>query len=125
MAGAANVYRLGIKELWSLLRDPIMLLLIVYSFSFQVYVAATAMPEELNKVPIAVVDEDDSPLSARIISALHPPQFMPPARVNLSEVDAGLDAGLYTFSLNIPPTFSATCWPDTRPPFNSTSMPHA
>ena len=67
MAGATNIYRLGIKELWSLLRDPIMLLLIVYSFSFQVYVAATAMPEGLSKVPIAVVDEDDSPLSARIV----------------------------------------------------------
>jgi len=105
MAAASNIYRLGIKELWSLLRDPIMLVLIVYSFSFQVYVTATAMPEALSKVPIAVVDEDDSPLSARIISALHPPQFMPPQRVTLSEVDAGLDNGLYTFSLNIPPNF--------------------
>jgi ABC-2 type transport system permease protein len=56
-------------------------------------------------VPIAIVDEDDSPLSARITSALRPPQFMPPTRVTLSEVDAGLDAGLYTFSLNIPPNF--------------------
>lgn len=105
MSRAANIYRLGIKELWSLLRDPIMLVLIVYSFTFMIYVAATAMPESLNKVPISIVDEDDSPLSARIISAFHPPQFMPPQRVTLSEVDAGLDAGLYTFSLNIPPNF--------------------
>jgi len=105
VAFASNIYRLGIKELWSLLRDPIMLVLIVYSFSFQVYVAATAMPEGLSNVPIAVVDEDDSPLSARIISALHPPQFMPPQRVTLSDVDVGLDDGLYTFSLNIPPNF--------------------
>jgi len=105
MAAVSNIYRLGIKELWSLLRDPIMLILIIYSFSFQVYVAATAMPEPLSKVPIAVVDEDDSPLSARIISALQPPQFMPPQQVTLSEVDVGLDNGLYTFSLNIPPNF--------------------
>jgi ABC-2 type transport system permease protein len=104
-AWASNIYRLGIKELWSLLRDPIMLVLIAYSFSFQVYVAATAMPEGLSKVPIAVVDEDGSPLSTRIIMALHPPQFMPPKQVTLPEVDAGLDAGLYTFSLNIPPNF--------------------
>lgn len=105
MSRAANIYHLGVKELWSLLRDPIMLVLIVYSFTFMIYVAATAMPESLNKVPISIVDEDDSPLSARIISAFHPPQFMPPQRVTLSEVDAGLDAGLYTFSLNIPPNF--------------------
>jgi ABC-2 type transport system permease protein len=101
----ANIYRLGIKELWSLRRDPIMLVLIVYSFSFQVYVAATGMPDQLSKVPIAIVDEDGSPLSARITSALHPPQFMPPQQVTLSEVDVGLDDGLYTFSLNIPPNF--------------------
>ncbi len=101
----ANIYRLGIKELWSLRRDPIMLVLIVYSFSFQVYVAATGMPDQLSKVPIAIVDEDGSPLSARITSALHPPQFMPPQQVTLSAVDAGLDDGLYTFSLNIPPNF--------------------
>jgi ABC-2 type transport system permease protein len=30
---------------------------------------------------------------------------MPPKWVTVSEVDAGLDAGLYTFSLNIPPNF--------------------
>jgi ABC-2 type transport system permease protein len=102
---AANVYRLGIKELWSLIRDPIMLVLIFYSFSFQVYIAATGIPDSLSKVPIAVVDEDDSPLSGRIVSALRPPQFMPPQRVTLAEVDAGLDAGLFTFALNIPPNF--------------------
>ena len=101
----ANIYRLGVKELWSLWRDPIMLLLIAYSFSFQIYIAATSMPDQLSKVPISIVDEDSSPLSTRIISALHPPQFMPPQQVTLSAVDAGLDDGLYTFSLNIPPNF--------------------
>ncbi len=105
MGHAANIYRLGIKELWSLVRDPTLLVLIAYSFTFQIYAAATAMPEQLNKVPIAIVDEDDSPLSVRITSAFHLPQFMPPKWVTVSEVDAGLDAGLYTFSLNIPPNF--------------------
>jgi ABC-2 type transport system permease protein len=101
----ANIYRLGIKELWSLVRDPIMLVLIAYAFSFQVYVAATGIPDRISRVPIAVVDEDDSALSGRIVSALQPPQFMPPQRVTLSEVDAGLDAGRFTFSLDIPPNF--------------------
>jgi ABC-2 type transport system permease protein len=80
MSLVSNIYRLGIKELWSLMRDPIMLVLIVYSFTFMIYIAATAMPEGLSKVPIAIVDEDDSPLSERITSALHPPQFMPPGK---------------------------------------------
>lgn len=105
MSRASNIYRLGIKELWTLIRDPIMLVLIIWSFTFQVYISASGLPEQLSKVPIAIVDEDDSPLSVRIISAFHLPQFMPPERVTLSEVDAGLDAGRYTFSLNIPPNF--------------------
>lgn len=46
-----NITQLGFKELRSLLRDPIMLVLIVYAFSFSIYTAATAMPETLNKAP--------------------------------------------------------------------------
>ena len=105
MGQLANIYQLGIKELWSLWRDPIMLFLVVWAFTAMIYVVGTAMPESLLNVPISIVDEDDSPLSARIVSALHPPQFMPPVQVPLSEVDTGLDAGLYTFSLDIPPNF--------------------
>ena len=56
----ANVGRLGIKELWSLARDPMMLVLIGYVFTLSIYVAATAMPETLHNAPIAVVDEDGS-----------------------------------------------------------------
>ncbi|SEH73832.1 ABC-2 type transport system permease protein [Rheinheimera pacifica] len=101
----ANVYRLGVKELWSLWRDPMMLLLILYSFSASIYIAGTSMPETLHKAPIAVVDEDQSGLSSRIISAFYLPYFMPPQLINLSDVDAALDAGVYSFVLNIPPAF--------------------
>jgi len=105
MIRASHVYRLGTKELWSILRDPIMLVLIGYGFSLLIYIAATSMPDTLNKVPIAIVDEDRSPLSTRIISAFRPPEFQPPFLVDLKEVDAGLDAGYFTFSLDIPPNF--------------------
>ncbi|MBR7794203.1 ABC-2 transporter permease [Undibacterium sp. FT147W] len=101
----ANIYRLGVKELWSLWRDPMMLALIIYTFTAAIYVAGTAMPETLNRAPIAIVDEDDSALSVRIISAFYPPQFTKPVRINQSQVDPGLDAGLYTFVLIIPPDF--------------------
>jgi ABC-2 type transport system permease protein len=105
MAHLANIYRLGIKELWSLARDPMMLVLIAYTFTVSIYVAATAMPETLHKAPIAIVDEDASPLSARIAAAFYPPRFDPPAMIALSEIDAGMDAGTYTFVLDIPPDF--------------------
>ncbi|MEN4919526.1 ABC transporter permease [Achromobacter spanius] len=105
MRHLANIYRLGVKELWSLARDPMMLILILVSFTLMIYTAATAVPETLHNAPIAVVDEDNSPLSARIVSAFYPPHFTPPQMVASSEADAGMDAGRYTFSVNIPPNF--------------------
>lgn len=101
----ANIYDLGVKELWSLWRDPMMLLLIVYVFTASVYTSATSMPETLHNAPIAIVDEDNSALSQRIASAFYPPQFTPPAMVDYGSVDAGMDAGQYTFALVIPPNF--------------------
>lgn len=101
----ANIRQLGIKELWSLWRDPTMLVLIVYVFTAGVYTAATAMPETLNNAPIAVVDEDRSALSERIVSALYPPQFSPPRMISWSEMDRGMDTGIYTFVMVIPQGF--------------------
>jgi ABC-2 type transport system permease protein len=101
----ATILRLGIKEFWSLLRDPMMLILIAYTFTFSIYVAATAMPESLHNAPIAIVDEDGSPLSARIVASFYPPHFMPPQMISLAEVDAGMDRGTFTFVLDIPPNF--------------------
>ncbi|MCK9511806.1 MAG: ABC transporter permease [Pigmentiphaga sp.] len=100
-----NIYRLGVKELWSLWRDPIMLVLIVFAFTFSVYSAASAIPETLNNAPIAIVDEDRTPLSQRIASAFYPPDFLPPAMITAPEMDPGLDAGIYTFVLYIPANF--------------------
>ncbi|WP_348692856.1 ABC transporter permease [Duganella fentianensis] len=100
-----HIYRLGIKELWSLLRDPMMLVLIVYTFSFSIYIAATAMPESLHNAAIAIIDQDASPLSARIASAFYPPHFKPPQMIDPARADAGLDQGDYTFVLDIPPNY--------------------
>lgn len=101
----ANIYRLGVKELWSLARDAMMLVLIVYTFTASVYSAATALPDTLHLAPIAIVDEDVSPLSQRIISAFYPPQFTTPRMITANAVDRGMDEGAYTFALNIPPNF--------------------
>jgi len=105
MISSKNVFRLGVKELWSLVRDPMLLVLIVWTFTVAIYVAATAMPDSLHNAPIAIVDGDGSPLSARIVSSFYPPHFMTPAMVSLAEVDAGMDRGDFTFALDIPPNF--------------------
>ena len=100
-----NIYRLGIKELWSLWRDPAMLFLIVFTFSFAVYSAGTAMPETLHRTPIAIVDEDQSALSLRITDAFYPPAFGQPQLIAHHQIDPGLDAGDHTLVLVIPPNF--------------------
>lgn len=110
----ANIYDLGVKELWSLWRDPMMLVLIVYVFTASVYTEATSMPETLHNAPIAIVDEDNSALSQRIASAFYPPQFTPPAMIDYGRVDPGMDAGQYTLPWSFRPTSSATCWPGAR-----------
>ena len=101
----ANIWRLGVKELWSLWRDPVMLILIIYTFTASVYTAASAMPETLHNAPIAIVDEDQSPLSTRVSSAFYPPQFMPPQMLAFQQVDAAMDAGAITFALTLPAGF--------------------
>jgi len=100
-----HVYRLGVKELWGLWRDPMMLVLVVFLFTIAVYTAATVAPETLHKAPIAIVDEDRSPLSQRIVDAFYPPQFLPSVLTSLERVDQGLDAGEFTFALVIPAGF--------------------
>ncbi|MCK9532789.1 MAG: ABC transporter permease [Gammaproteobacteria bacterium] len=101
----SNVFNLGIKELRGLMRDPLMLVLVVYVFTIAVYSSATAMPETLHMAPIAIVDEDQSTLSQRIFDAFYPPNFTPPERVTPAQMDAGMDEGRYTFGLTIPPGF--------------------
>ncbi|MBU4405750.1 MAG: ABC transporter permease [Acidobacteria bacterium] len=100
-----NIRQLGIKELHSLARDPIMMGLILFAFTVAIYSGATAMPETLNKAPIGIVDEDQSPLSARIVDTFYPPHFLPPVLITRAEMDSRMDGGLDTFALNIPPGF--------------------
>jgi ABC-2 type transport system permease protein len=100
-----NILHLGIKELWSLVRDPIMVVLIIYAFTLDIYNHAVSQPDTLHNAPIAIVDEDQSPLSQRIVNAFYPPLFQPPKLVSREEMDARMDAGLDTFALDIPPRF--------------------
>ncbi len=102
---SSNIFQLGLKELRGLARDPMLLLLIVYAFSLQIYTGSSAMPETLNNAAVAIVDEDQSPLSGRISTAFMPPYFVPPKQISIAEMDSRMDAGLDTFALNIPPDF--------------------
>jgi ABC-2 type transport system permease protein len=102
---AKNILHLGVKEFWSLVRDPIMIVLIAYTFSLSVYDVATGAPDTLHNASLAIVDEDQSPLSQRIVDAFQPPLFLSPQVVSREQMDVRMDAGVDTFALDIPPKF--------------------
>ena len=110
-----NIRHLGIKELRSLAGDPMLVLLIIYSFTASIYTVSKATPETLSNAAIAVVDEDQSVLSTRITGAFFPPYFKPPAMITREQMDARLDAGIDTFALDIPPDFQRDVLAGRRP----------
>jgi ABC-2 type transport system permease protein len=102
-----TVFWLGEKEFASLARDTALVALIIYAFTYAVYVPAKGAQMELRNASVAVVDEDRTPLSARIVDALLPPFFLPPKSLRTDEIDAAMDAGRFTFVIDIPPRFQA------------------
>jgi len=110
-----NIYRLGIKELFSLRYDPVMVFLIVYSFTFSIYMIAKGNVTGVVNAAVAIVDEDHSQLSRRINDALLAPQFLPAVQIGLDEIDTVMDAGEFTFVIDIPPNFQADIAAGRRP----------
>ena len=100
-----NIFRLGLKELRSLAADKVLLGLIVWAFSGAIYEAATGSSQQVNNAPVAIVNEDASPLSTQLVGALYPPYFRPPERIALDQVNAAMNAGKYAFVLVIPANF--------------------
>ncbi|MGD9388789.1 MAG: ABC transporter permease, partial [Gammaproteobacteria bacterium] len=102
-----NVYRLGLKEMISLRHDVVLVALIIYAFTFAIIAPARGVKLELENASVAVVDEDRSQLSRRIIDSLVPPYFQSPAAISVAQIDDDMDAGRYTFVVDIPPRFAA------------------
>jgi ABC-2 type transport system permease protein len=100
-----HIIQLGIKELLSLARDPVLLFLIAYSFTFSVYTPAKSAVMDVINASIAVVDEDHSAASRQIRDALLPPLFLPAAVIAFSEINKAMDESKYTFVIDVPPKF--------------------
>ena len=110
-----NIYRLGLKELNSLRRDPVLVFLLVYTFTFAIYTVATGVQTEVRNTSIAIVDEDQSDLSRQISAAFLKPYFKKPVLLGLEQIDSVMDAGLYAFIIDIPPNFQADVLAGRRP----------
>ncbi|WP_295007815.1 ABC transporter permease [uncultured Dechloromonas sp.] len=114
-ATLSNIYRLGLKELKSLWADKVLLILICWAFTGAIYTAATGASQELRNAPVAVVDEDQSPLSRRRVGAGDPPDVRPPPPATQAELDQGMDSGRYNFTLIIPANFQHDVQAGRRP----------
>ncbi|SDF87376.1 ABC transporter permease [Thalassobaculum litoreum] len=102
-----NTVRLGVKELYSLSRDLVLVGLIAYTFTVAIYTVARGQQTELSNAVVSVVDEDRSVLSQRIRGALLPPHFRPAELIGLDALDRVLDSGRASFALDIPPGLQA------------------
>ena len=100
-----NIIQLGIKEIRGLFRDPLMIVLIVYSFSMSVYMSAKSNPDAISNAAIAIVDEDRTQLSHRVADAFLPPLFAKPDHLTMAQIDDMMDKGRYTFIVVMPSGF--------------------
>jgi ABC-2 type transport system permease protein len=110
MGHLANIFWLGTKELRSLQRDTVLVVFVVYAFTFAIYTQAKGTSSEVNNASIAFVDEDQTALSKRLIAAFYPPRFKTPRVIGADEIDSAMDNGIYMFVVVIPPRYEL----DTR-----------
>jgi len=112
-----NILSLGLKEIRSLMRDTVMVVFVVYAFTFTIYTQATGTSSEVNNASIAFVDEDVSALSKELFNAFYPPRFKYPVLVAASEdAQAEMDRGNLMFVVVVPPRFESDLLAGRNPP---------
>jgi ABC-2 type transport system permease protein len=103
----SNIFWLGTKEVRSLLRDTVMVLLIIWAFGPGLLLRATGHSEAVNNASIAFVDEDRSALSRALRASLTPPYFQTPVVIEASDLNRAMDESRFTFVVVVPPHFEA------------------
>ncbi|MBJ2178814.1 ABC transporter permease [Pseudomonas veronii] len=107
MQSLSNIFWLGVKDLRTLSKDLMMILFIIYSFGLSIYMQSTGAGETVNNASVAIVDEDHSSLSRSIAGLFYPPYFQAAKMISAADIDRGMDNGLYTLVVVIPPHFEA------------------
>jgi ABC-2 type transport system permease protein len=115
MASFSNIYWLAIKELRSVLSDKVLVLFVLYAFTWTIYQQATGTSNEVNNASIAFADEDQSSLSKELINAFYPPRFQYAARIRTDEIERAMDEGRFMFVVVIPPQFEQNLVAGRRP----------
>ena len=106
MSSLANIFWLGTKELRCFLRDVVLLGLVIYAFSLAIIAQAQSSSQEVHNASIGIVDEDRSELSRRVAHAFLPPYFQVPQPIDERDIVPLMNAGRFTFVIDIPPNFT-------------------
>jgi ABC-2 type transport system permease protein len=129
MRSLTNILWLGGKELRSFLSDVVLLLFVIFAFTWTVHLQATGTSNEVNNASIAFADEDHSPLSKELINAFYPPRFQRPLLIGTNQVEDAMDRGRFMFVVTVPPWFErdlrAGRHPDLQVSIDATAMQQA
>ncbi len=115
MRSLKNILYLGFKELRSLLSDAVLVLFVIYAFTWTIYSQATGTSNEVNNASIAFADEDHSALSKELANAFFPPRFQRPVQIEPYQVEELMDRGRFMFVVTIPPNFESDLRAGTHP----------
>ena len=115
MLSLSNIFWLGLKELRSFSRDFVLLGLVIYAFSIAIISQAQSNSQEVHNGSVAVVDEDHSELSRRIVRGFLPPYFKPAREIAEQDIVPLMNNGTYTFVVDIPPHFQRDAVGGRRP----------
>lgn len=102
-----HIYTLGVKELISLRRDPVLLIFVLYAMTLQIVIVGEGLSFQVRNASIGIVDEDRSPLSRSIADAFRPPYFRPAQPRLLAQIADSLKQRNNDFVLLIPARFQA------------------
>ncbi len=95
------------KELKQLSRDPVLMLVIVYFFSADVYLAGSGIRLDLRHAPVLFQDRDHSEASRELVHRFRPPLFVPRGEpADDAAAIAALDHGRAAVVIDIPEDFA-------------------
>ncbi len=103
-----RIIAMTLKELKQLIRDPVLLLIIVYFFTADVYMAGSGINLNLRNASVMVIDNDHSAASRELMYRFRSPYFDFKGEIsNKKEAEDLLDKGKILAVLDIPENFQS------------------
>lgn len=103
-----RIFAMTVKELKQLIRDPVLLLIIAYFFTADVYMAGSGINLNLHNASVMVIDRDHSAASRELMYRFRPPYFDLKGEINgKNEAEYLLNRGQILAVLDIPENFQS------------------